>query len=157
VFDNVGVSSVDEMFARYRAIRAKLNPRPAPRINIASRVVLGRRIYDEPIGPVRKRLIESPLALDHKIAGDSTIRLDYDKLVRHVLATYPLITYEDLMAHKRSRDIARARQHLMWLCKRHTTLSFPQIARKIGNRDHSTIIYGVWRFQQLIDRGEAKP
>ena len=45
--------------------------------------------------------------------------------------------------------IARPRQIAMYLAKRLTTRSLPEIGRKFGNRDHSTVIHAVKRIEEL--------
>lgn len=66
----------------------------------------------------------------------------------------------DIVAHRRNRDVTRARQLYCWLCHRFTTASFPQIARLI-DRDHTTILSNVRALDPKMARldlvGEATP
>ena len=57
----------------------------------------------------------------------------------------------DLVSERRARAIARPRQIAMYLAKRLTTRSLPEIGRKFGGRDHSTVIHAVKRIEQLRD------
>ena len=52
---------------------------------------------------------------------------------------------------RRARAIARPRQIAMYLAKRLTTRSLPEIGRKFGGRDHSTVIHAVKRVEELRD------
>lgn len=55
----------------------------------------------------------------------------------------------DLVSQRRAVAIARPRQIAMYLAKRLTTRSLPEIGRKFGNRDHSTVIHAVRRIEAL--------
>lgn len=55
----------------------------------------------------------------------------------------------DLVSQRRAVAIARPRQIAMYIAKRLTTRSLPEIGRKFGNRDHSTVIHAVRRIEEL--------
>ncbi|WP_244501315.1 chromosomal replication initiator protein DnaA [Sphingomonas gellani] len=57
----------------------------------------------------------------------------------------------DLVSARRSRNVARPRQIAMYLAKRLTTRSLPEIGRKFGGRDHSTVIHAVRKVEELRD------
>ncbi len=57
----------------------------------------------------------------------------------------------DLISARRARAVARPRQIAMYLAKRLTTRSLPEIGRKFGGRDHSTVIHAVRRIEGLRD------
>jgi chromosomal replication initiator protein len=57
----------------------------------------------------------------------------------------------DLVSARRSRAVARPRQIAMYLSKRLTTRSLPEIGRKFGGRDHSTVIHAVRKVEELRD------
>lgn len=57
----------------------------------------------------------------------------------------------DLISARRARAVARPRQIAMYLAKRLTTRSLPEIGRKFGGRDHSTVIHAVKRIESLRD------
>ena len=57
----------------------------------------------------------------------------------------------DLVSARRARAVARPRQIAMYLSKRLTTRSLPEIGRKFGGRDHSTVIHAVRRIEELRD------
>ncbi len=59
------------------------------------------------------------------------------------------IRLSDLLGPKRVRTIARPRQVAMWLAKRMTTRSLPEIGRRFGGRDHTTVMHGVRRIEEL--------
>ena len=57
----------------------------------------------------------------------------------------------DFISSRRCKDYVVARQVAMSLCKRLTLKSFPEIARFMGKRDHTTILHGCRRLQPVLD------
>ncbi|PXA92461.1 chromosomal replication initiator protein DnaA [Caulobacter sp. D4A] len=55
----------------------------------------------------------------------------------------------DLLSERRNRAIARPRQAAMWLAKQLTTRSLPDIGRRFGGRDHTTVLHAVRRIEAL--------
>ena len=53
------------------------------------------------------------------------------------------ITVPALKGQSRMRDVCAARQRIFWLARALTGLSYPQIGRFLGKRDHTTILHGV--------------
>lgn len=60
------------------------------------------------------------------------------------------IRLADMHSPRRARPVARPRQLAMYLCKQLTTHSLPEIGRKFGGRDHTTIIHGVRKIEELL-------
>jgi chromosomal replication initiator protein len=77
-------------------------------------------------------------------------RITIDDIQRAVSAHFELKQL-DLVSARRAVAIARPRQIAMYLAKRLTTRSLPEIGRKFGNRDHSTVIHAVKRIESLRD------
>ncbi|KQU55938.1 chromosomal replication initiator DnaA [Sphingomonas sp. Leaf339] len=73
---------------------------------------------------------------------------DIQKLVTQHFDLKPL----DMVSARRSRVVARPRQIAMYLSKRLTTRSLPEIGRKFGGRDHSTVIHAVRKIEELRDQ-----
>ncbi len=59
------------------------------------------------------------------------------------------IRLSDLIGPKRLRAYARPRQVAMFLCKTMTSRSLPDIGRRFGKRDHTTVMHGVKRIEEL--------
>ncbi|HXQ17152.1 MAG TPA: chromosomal replication initiator protein DnaA [Caulobacteraceae bacterium] len=55
----------------------------------------------------------------------------------------------DLISERRTRSVARPRQAAMWLAKQLTTRSLPDIGRRFGGRDHTTVLHAVRRIEAL--------
>lgn len=75
-------------------------------------------------------------------------RITIDEIQRAVSAHFE-VKQIDLISERRAVAIARPRQIAMYLAKRLTTRSLPEIGRKFGNRDHSTVIHAVRRIEDL--------
>lgn len=75
-------------------------------------------------------------------------RVTIDEIQRAVSAYFDLKPL-DLVSARRARVVARPRQIAMYLAKRLTTRSLPEIGRKFGGRDHSTVIHAVRRIEEL--------
>jgi len=76
-------------------------------------------------------------------------KVTMDQIVKKICEYYN-IKQGDLLGASRVRSVARPRQMAMYLCKKLTRRSLPEIARKIGGRDHTTILYGVRKIEELI-------
>ena len=61
------------------------------------------------------------------------------------------LTPADLHTSRKTRTIALARGIAMYLARKHTDMSFPEIGRFMGNKDHTTVILACRRIQGLLD------
>ncbi len=75
-------------------------------------------------------------------------KVTIDEIQRKV-ADYYAIKLSDLLSARRARDVARPRQVAMWLAKRLTPRSLPEIGRRFGGRDHTTVMHAVKRIDEL--------
>ncbi len=78
-------------------------------------------------------------------------RVTIDEIQRKV-AEHFNIRLSDLIGPKRLRTFARPRQVAMWLAKELTSRSLPEIGRKFGGRDHTTVMHGVRRIKELSEQ-----
>jgi chromosomal replication initiator protein len=64
----------------------------------------------------------------------------------------------DMTSARRSRAVARPRQVAMYLAKQMTPRSLPEIGKKFGGRDHTTVMHAVRQIERLSseDRGIAE-
>lgn len=62
------------------------------------------------------------------------------------------IKMSDMQSARRSRVVARPRQIAMYLAKKLTSRSLPEIGRKFGGRDHTTVIHAVKRIDELCEK-----
>ncbi len=71
--------------------------------------------------------------------------------VFEIVASYYHVTVDGLRSNSRSRTVAFPRQMAMYLARTETGLSFPQIGERLGNRDHTTVLYGYEKISDLVE------
>lgn len=72
------------------------------------------------------------------------------ELIIRVVAAFYQTSSRDLKSNGRHQGIVRPRHIAMYLANRLTFRSLPEIGRRLGNRDHSTIFHGVRKIEHLI-------
>ncbi|WP_374598752.1 chromosomal replication initiator protein DnaA [Brevundimonas sp.] len=87
--------------------------------------------------------------LGSALRGGPERRITVDEIQKTVADHFSL-KQADLLSERRTRAVARPRQIAMWLCKQHTTRSYPDIGRRFGGRDHTTVLHGVRKVEELI-------
>ena len=68
--------------------------------------------------------------------------------------TFYSLNLQEMLSQRRSRPLARPRQIAMYLAKKLTTRSLPEIGRKFANRDHTTVIHAVKTIDKLCSSNE---
>lgn len=76
-------------------------------------------------------------------------KVTLDQIIKTTCEYYN-IRQADITGASRARAVARPRQMAMYLSKTLTTRSYPEIARKLGGRDHTTVLYGVRKIEELM-------
>ena len=61
------------------------------------------------------------------------------------------VKISDIKSHKKNKNLVLARQVAMYLSRRMTSMSFPDIGEKIGGRDHSTVIYACNKMKKVME------
>ncbi|MAE37104.1 MAG: chromosomal replication initiator protein DnaA [Pelagibacteraceae bacterium] len=74
--------------------------------------------------------------------------------IQNKVSNYYNINVDDLISSRRLRSFARPRQVAMYLSKKLTSRSLPEIGRKFGGRDHTTVIHAVKKIDQLKSENE---
>ncbi|HEY0275545.1 MAG TPA: chromosomal replication initiator protein DnaA [Paenirhodobacter sp.] len=70
--------------------------------------------------------------------------------IQRKVAEHYNVRLSDMIGPKRLRTIARPRQVAMYLSKNLTTRSLPEIGRRFGGRDHTTIMHGIRKIEELM-------
>jgi chromosomal replication initiator protein len=70
-------------------------------------------------------------------------------MIQKTVAEHYNLKQADLISERRARAVARPRQVAMWLAKQITTRSLPDIGRRFGGRDHTTVLHAVRRIEAL--------
>ncbi len=103
----------------------------------------------------RASLTHSPITIElaeniineFKFESEKVISCDF---IKETVAKYFSISKEELGGNKRSNDIAFPRQIAMYICREVANMSFPQIGKDFGNRDHSTVMHAYNKINKEI-------
>ncbi|MBD8700959.1 chromosomal replication initiator protein DnaA [Sphingomonas sp. CFBP 13714] len=95
--------------------------------------------------------LEFAIATLGEVLRGAQKRVTIDEIQKLVTAHFELKPL-DMISARRARAVARPRQIAMYLAKRLTTRSLPEIGRKFGGRDHSTVIHAVRKITELRDQ-----
>jgi chromosomal replication initiator protein len=99
-------------------------------------------------------LIGRPITLEttqevlHDVLRANDRRVTIEEIQRRVAEHFNM-KLADMHSERRARAVARPRQVAMYLAKQLTTRSLPEIGRKFGNRDHTTVMHAVRKIEEL--------
>ncbi len=128
--------NLDDSIAVFIAERVKTNIRKLE--GCLMRLVAYSSLYNEEITVDLAKEI-----LKDIIPPKETKSITIEAIQKHV-AQYYKIKESQLVGKKRVKSVAFPRQIAMYLCRELTEYSFPEIAKKFGGKDHTTVIY-AWR------------
>ena len=74
--------------------------------------------------------------------------------IQNVVSNYFNIALSEMLSQRRSRPLARPRQIAMYLAKKMTSRSLPEIGRRFANRDHTTVIHAVKTITRLSEQDD---
>ncbi len=74
--------------------------------------------------------------------------------IQNVVSNYFNISLSEMLSQRRSRPLARPRQIAMYLAKKMTSRSLPEIGRRFANRDHTTVIHAVKTINRLSEQDD---
>jgi chromosomal replication initiator protein len=95
--------------------------------------------------------LEATQEVLHDILKAHDRRVSIEEIQRKV-AEHFAIRQSDMTSARRARAVARPRQVAMYLAKQLTQRSLPEIGRRFGNRDHTTVMHAVSRVGELMGR-----
>ena len=95
--------------------------------------------------PISLESVQETLSDSRYTSGQ---RLTVDRIQRAVCDEFRL-SLTDMVSKRRARAVARPRQVAMYLCKKMTKRSLPDIGRRFGGRDHTTVMHAVKRIESL--------
>jgi chromosomal replication initiator protein len=102
----------------------------------------------------RSITLESAQDVLHDLLRANDRRLTIDEIQKRV-AEHFNIRLADMHSARRARAVARPRQVAMYLCKQLTPRSLPEIGRKFGGRDHTTVMHAVRKVEELLAADQA--
>jgi chromosomal replication initiator protein len=93
--------------------------------------------------------LETAQEVLHDVLRAHDKRVTIDEIQRRVAEHYNM-RIGDMVSARRARAVARPRQVAMFLAKQLTSRSLPEIGKKFGNRDHTTVMHAVSRVTELM-------
>ncbi|WP_127145201.1 chromosomal replication initiator protein DnaA [Pelagibacterium montanilacus] len=111
-----------------------------------NRLVAANQLTGEPvtIGLAEK-------TLQDLIRARETPRVRIEDILK-IVSRHFKVPRTDLLSSRRSRDVVRPRQIAMYLAKALTSRSLPEIGRRFGGRDHTTVLHSVRKIEQLMSQ-----
>lgn len=96
----------------------------------------------------REITLEATQDVLHDLLRANDRRVTIEEIQKRVAAHFN-IRMSDMQSARRARSVARPRQVAMYLAKQLTSRSLPEIGRRFGNRDHTTVMYAVKKVDEL--------
>jgi chromosomal replication initiator protein len=137
-------SNISEEVINFIATESKTNIREL--IGVINRVVTFSRIH-------KKILTISDCKNILKDVFNQAKIITVDK-IQNIVSNYFNIPLAEMLSQRRSRPLARPRQMAMYLAKKMTTRSLPEIGRRFANRDHTTVIHAVKTITRLSEKDD---
>ncbi|MGO2957551.1 MAG: chromosomal replication initiator protein DnaA [Acetobacter sp.] len=113
-----------------------------------NRLIAHANLFGRPV------TLEATQDVLHDILKAHDRRVTIEEIQKKV-AEHWNIRLTDMSSARRARAVARPRQVAMFLAKQLTSRSLPEIGRKFGNRDHTTVMHAVSRVTELMERDTA--
>jgi len=108
-----------------------------------NRLIAHANLFNRPI------TLETAQEVLHDLLKAHDKRITIDEIQRRVAEHYNM-RIGDMVSARRARAVARPRQVAMYLAKQLTSRSLPEIGKKFGNRDHTTVMHAVGRVTELM-------
>ena len=137
-------SNISEEVINFIATESKTNIREL--IGVLNRVITFSRIH-------KKELTISDCKNILKDVFNQAKIITVDK-IQNVVSNFFSIPLAEMLSQRRSRPLARPRQIAMYLAKKMTTRSLPEIGRRFANRDHTTVIHAVKTITRLSEKDD---
>jgi len=137
-------SNISEEVIKFIAAESKTNIREL--IGVLNRVITFSKIH-------KKILTISDCKNILKDVFNQAKIITVDK-IQNTVANFFNIPLAEMLSQRRSRPLARPRQIAMYLAKKMTTRSLPEIGRRFANRDHTTVIHAVKTITKISEKDD---
>ena len=137
-------SNISEEVINFIATESKTNIREL--IGVLNRVVTFSKIH-------KKTLTINDCKNILKDVFNQAKIITVDK-IQNTVSNFFNIPLAEMLSQRRSRPLARPRQIAMFLAKKMTTRSLPEIGRRFANRDHTTVIHAVKTITRLSEKDD---
>ncbi len=91
--------------------------------------------------------------LSHLMRGGEAKRIRIEEIQR-IVARHYNVSKQDLLSNRRTRTIVKPRQIAMYLAKMLTPRSLPEIGRRFGGRDHTTVLHAVRKIEDIVGKDQ---
>jgi len=91
-------------------------------------------------------------ALDNLVIKQETLTVEE---ILQVVARHYSVDEAELVGRSRRKEIAQARQMVMYLAREETSASLPKIGQSLGGRDHTTVMHGIDKIASQIETNNA--
>ena len=135
---------LSEDVINYIATESKTNIREL--IGILNRVIAFSRVHNKEL-----TINDCKNILRDAFSQIKVITVDK---IQNAVSNYFNIALSEMLSQRRSRPLARPRQIAMYLAKKMTTRSLPEIGRRFANRDHTTVIHAVKTITRLSEQDD---
>jgi chromosomal replication initiator protein len=113
-----------------------------------NRLIAHANLFGRPV------TLEGAQEVLHDILRAHDRRVTIEEIQKRVAEHYN-IRLTDMSSPRRARNVARPRQVAMYLAKQLTSRSLPEIGRRFGGRDHTTVMHAVSRVAELMQADSA--
>jgi chromosomal replication initiator protein len=113
-----------------------------------NRLVAHANLFGRPV------TLETAQEVLHDVLRAYDRKVTIEEIQRRVAEHYNM-RLTDMSSPRRARAVARPRQIAMYLAKQLTSRSLPEIGRKFGNRDHTTVMHACAKVGELMERDAA--
>lgn len=137
-------ATAEEMMAAYRArLRPKAAVVPMERVRVIEPEPTPQPEEIPDFLAIRKR--EDWIDLTTKAA----LRPATARVILSCVRRRTCVSHLDITSKRRTAGIAKARMIACWIMRHHTPMSLPQIGKKLGGRDHTTVLHAVNRVEAI--------
>lgn len=95
----------------------------------------------QPSAPVEKKRVRDIIVIPRSEPSAFPMT-ESQRIIKEVCAKHQ-VSRAEIIGKQKSARVSAARQELFYRLKTETTLSLPLIGRKVGGRDHTTVLYGI--------------
>jgi len=136
--------NLNDEVINYIASESKTNIREL--IGILNRVIAFSRVHNKDLNITEcKNILKDVFSQIRVITVDK---------IQNVVSNFFNIALSEMLSQRRSRPLARPRQIAMFLAKKMTSRSLPEIGRRFANRDHTTVIHAVKTITRLSEQDD---
>lgn len=155
--------TLEEMHARAMAARARMHA--ASQRLLAKPVPIPVPVPVAPLEPAPPPVVEAPEPTPPRKSRKALLREHAEKIIAAhdgvaawsgsdlltVVAFVSGLSLEEIKSNRRSLRVCQPRQVFFWLARQFTSLSYPQIGRVGGGKDHTTVLHAARRVDLVAD------